>query len=122
MAASTDKVVVLITCGTATEADRIAWALVEKRLAACVNVLDARVRSTYRWQGKVETAAESLLLIKTARRLLPRLEAEVKRLHSYDVPEILALPVAAGSKDYLDWLESCLLSGSQVARGGRKKS
>jgi periplasmic divalent cation tolerance protein len=114
--------VVLITCGTATEADRIAWALVEKRLAACVNVFDARVRSTYRWQGKVETAAEFLLLVKTARRLLPRLEAEVKRLHSYDVPEMIALPVAAGSKEYLGWLESCLLAGSQVARGRRKKS
>ncbi len=121
MAASTDKLVVLVTCGTATEADRIAWSLVEKRLAACVNVLEARVRSTYRWQGKVETAAEYLLVIKAARRVLSRLEAEVKRLHSYDVPEVIALPVAAGSKEYLGWLEGCLLSRSRATHLKGKK-
>jgi periplasmic divalent cation tolerance protein len=104
----TDKVVVLITCGSAKEAERIARRLVAARLAACVNVLDAPVRSTYRWKEKVESARERLLLIKTSRKLLPRVEAEVRKLHSYDVPEFIALPIAAGSGDYLAWLEACL--------------
>ncbi len=104
----TDKVVVLVTCGHADEAMRIAGALVEARLAACVNLLDAPVRSTYRWKGAVESAVEHLLLIKTSRKLLPKVEAEVKRLHSYEVPEFIALPIAAGSRTYLAWLDECL--------------
>ncbi len=114
-----DHIVVFVTCSTATEADRIAHALVEQRLAACVNVHEARVRSTYRWQGKVETAGEHLLVIKTARRLFSRLEAAIKRLHSYQVPEIIALPIVLGSRSYLDWLDDCLLS---EARSRPKKA
>ena len=104
----TNKVVVLVTCGGRAESNRIARALVEKRLAACVNILESRVRSTYRWKGKVESAAEFLLLIKSSRKLLPALRAEVERLHSYDVPEVVALPIVGGSRKYLDWLDECL--------------
>jgi periplasmic divalent cation tolerance protein len=100
----TDKLVVLVTCGSAKEARRIARALVEKRLAACGNILEAPVRSIYRWKSKVETAREYLLLIKTSRRRFAALQAEVKRLHSYDVPEIIALPIASGSPEYLKWI------------------
>ncbi len=95
---------VLVTCGSAKEARRIARALVEKRLAACGNILEAPVRSIYRWKGKVETAKEYLLLIKTSRRRFKALQDEVKRLHSYDVPEIIALPIASGSPEYLKWI------------------
>jgi periplasmic divalent cation tolerance protein len=104
----TDKIVVLMTCGSAKEARRIARALVEKRLAACGNILEAPVQSIYRWKGKVETAKEYLLLIKTSRRRFAALQAEVKRLHSYDVPEIIALPIAKGSTDYLKWIAECV--------------
>ena len=100
----TEKFVVLVTCGSAAEAKRIARAVVGARLVACVNVLPGAVTSIYRWKGKVETARERLLLIKTSRKRLARLEAEVARLHSYDVPEFIALPVGAGSRRYLDWL------------------
>jgi periplasmic divalent cation tolerance protein len=100
----TDKIVVLVTCGSAREARRIARALVERRLAACANILAAPVQSIYRWKGKVESASEFLLLIKTSRRKFAALEKAVRALHHYDVPEIIALPIAAGSRDYLAWI------------------
>ena len=96
--------VVLVTCGTLSEGRKIARAVVGKRLAACVNVVLSPLDSYYTWKGKLEIAREYLLVIKTTAKHLPALEKEVKRLHSYDVPEFLALPIAAGSKDYLDWL------------------
>jgi periplasmic divalent cation tolerance protein len=104
----TDKVVVLVTCPTVAEARRIARAVVEARLAACVNILPGAVRSIYRWKGKVESAQERLLLIKTSRKRLAKLLATVERLHSYDVPEFIALPIAAGPPKYLAWLNECL--------------
>jgi periplasmic divalent cation tolerance protein len=100
----TDKVVVLVTCGSAKEARRIATALVEGKLAACVNIIDARVQSIYRWKGKVESAKEFLLVVKTSRRRLAALQKKIEQLHSYDVPEIIALPVVAGSRGYLAWI------------------
>ncbi len=100
--------VVLVTCSSRAEARRIARAAVTRRLAACANLLEARVESVYRWKGKVEQAREFLLLIKTSRARLGALEAEVKRLHSYDVPEFIALPVVEGSPEYLQWLGECL--------------
>lgn len=114
----TDKIVVLVTCGSAKDARRIARALVEKRLAACGNILEAPVRSIYRWKGKVETTKEYLLLIKTSRRRFEPLQKAVKRLHSYDVPEIIALPIARGSRNYLDWISECL-SPSESAKKRR---
>jgi periplasmic divalent cation tolerance protein len=104
----TDKFVVLVTCSSATEARRIARAVVDARLAACVNILPGAVQSIYRWKGKVESARERLLLIKTSRKRLAKLRTTVERLHSYDVPEFIAIPIAAGSPAYLAWIEECL--------------
>jgi periplasmic divalent cation tolerance protein len=104
----TDKRVVLLTCGSEEEASRIARALVEARLAACVIILGAPVRSVYRWRGRVERAEEHLLLAKTRRSRMKAFEAEVKRLHSYETPEIIALPIAEGSRAYLAWLDECV--------------
>jgi periplasmic divalent cation tolerance protein len=107
----TDKIVVLVTCGSAKEARKIARALVERRLAACGNILEAPVRSIYRWKGKVESAKEHLLIIKTSRQRFAALRDTVKRLHSYDVPEIIALPIADGSAEYLTWIRECVGGG-----------
>jgi periplasmic divalent cation tolerance protein len=101
----TDKFVVLVTCSTAAEARRIARAVVDARLAACVNILPGAVQSIYRWKGKVESARERLLLIKTSRKRLAKLRAAVERLHSYDVPEFIAIPIVVGSPTYLSWIE-----------------
>jgi periplasmic divalent cation tolerance protein len=99
----TDKIVVLSTCASADEAARIARALVGQRLAACVNVVPG-VHSVYRWKGEVEETTEWLLLIKSRRPLFERLAEELRQVHSYDVPEIVALPIVAGSESYLEWL------------------
>jgi periplasmic divalent cation tolerance protein len=104
----TDKCVVFVTCSSVSEARRIARAAVNARLAACVNILPGPVQSIYRWKGKVETAREQLLVIKTSRKRLAALEATVERLHSYEVPEFIALPISRGSAAYLSWLDSCL--------------
>jgi len=96
--------VVLVTCPTLVLARKIARAVVQKRLAACVNVVRSPVESFYAWKGKLESAREHLLLIKTTTVRLPQLEREVNRLHTYDVPEFIALPITEGSADYLSWL------------------
>jgi periplasmic divalent cation tolerance protein len=96
--------VVLVTCGTLTEARHIARAVVGKRLAACVNVVLSPADSYYTWKGKTEKAREYLLVIKTASKRLNELEKEVKRLHTYDVPEFIALPITEGSGKYISWL------------------
>jgi periplasmic divalent cation tolerance protein len=101
-------VVVLVTCASPAEARRIAREVVSQRLAACANLLETPVQSVYRWKGKVEKAREFLLLIKTSARRLPALQAAVQRLHSYDVPEFIALPIMAGSPAYLRWLAECV--------------
>jgi len=98
-----DFVVVLVTAGDAEEAARIGRTLVVERLAACANVVGP-IHSVYRWQGAVEEAAEHLLLVKARAADLPALEARVRALHSYQVPEVLALRVTAGSGPYLAWL------------------
>jgi periplasmic divalent cation tolerance protein len=97
--------VVLVTCGSVIEARRIATRVVRKRLAACVNVVLGPVQSIYRWKGKVQSAREVLMVIKTSGKRLAELEKEVKRWHSYDVPEFVVIAVAAGSREYLAWLE-----------------
>lgn len=108
-----DALLVLSTCGSEEEAARIARALVETRLAACVNIVPS-IRSVYRWRDMIEDAAESLLIIKTNQSRFPALQAELARLHSYEVPEILAVPVAAGAEAYLGWLASALESGEDA--------
>ncbi len=99
----TDALVVLVTTPTPERAAEIARALVEERLAACGNVLPA-IRSIYRWEGKVQDEAEALLVLKTTRARLEALRERVLALHPYEVPEVLALPVEAGSAPYLAWL------------------
>jgi periplasmic divalent cation tolerance protein len=102
-----ERLVVLSTVGSAEDAERLARELVERRLAACVNVVPGLV-SIYRWQGRVERDEERLLVIKTRGERFEALREALVALHPYEVPEILALPVAAGSQPYLDWLDDSL--------------
>lgn len=106
----TGAIVVLTNCPSEDVAERIATALVENRLAACVNRL-APVRSTYRWQGKIERETEVPLLIKTTAARYPEVEAAIRALHPYTVPEIIALPVHAGNAPYLLWLDESTAAG-----------
>jgi periplasmic divalent cation tolerance protein len=96
-------VVVLVTAGSNEEGRRIGRAMVEERLAACVNVVGP-IRSIYRWEGAVEEAEEHLLVMKARAADVPALTARVRALHSYDVPEVVALPLTGGSEAYLAWL------------------
>ena len=100
----TDKIVVLSNCGSSEEAVRVARALIEERLAACVNIIPG-VQSVYRWQGAVEEATEWTLVIKTRRALFEPLRSALLRAHSYELPEVIAIPVADGHADYLAWID-----------------
>lgn len=113
---STEARVVLVTCGTLREARRIARAVIEKRLAACVNIITAPAESVYRWKEKVETAREFLLLCKSADKQIPALQREVQRLHSYDVPEFIVLPIIAGSRAYLNWIVESVTPARKTKR------
>ena len=97
-------IVVLVTCGSEEEGLKIARALVEDGLAACVNLISP-VRSIYRWEGKIFDENEWLLIIKTQRGNFGELEKKVKSLHSYSVPEIIGVPILEGSSSYLDWVK-----------------
>lgn len=105
----TGHIVVFITVPSPEEGKKIAKALVEKRLAACVNIVPG-LRSIYRWEGKICDDKELLLIAKTTEGLLKVLEQEVKSLHSYKVPEIIALPIVNGSRDYLEWIDENTVS------------
>jgi periplasmic divalent cation tolerance protein len=98
-----EPILVFVTASTADEADRLARALVDERLAACVTIVPG-ARSRYRWQGQVEDATEVLLLAKSVRPCLEALVARVRALHSYTVPEIIAVPITGGFDAYLAWL------------------
>jgi len=98
-----DPIVVLVTCASEEESLKIAHALVEDHVAACVNLV-APIRSIYRWEGKIWDEKEWLLIIKTQKHRFEELEKKVKSLHSYSVPEIISLPVTEGSFAYLDWI------------------
>lgn len=102
---------VYITTGSAEEASRIGRALVEERLAACANLIGG-MRSIYRWQGKIEEASETVLIAKTRDDLLDSLTERVRRLHSYDCPCVVGLPVVGGNPDYLDWIDAETRSSS----------
>ena len=99
----TDAIVVFMTAANGEEATRLAEMLVGAHLAACVQILP-EMESVYRWQGKIERQAEILILAKTTRDKFEELEREVRALHSYDTPEIIAVPVLIGSGPYLEWL------------------
>ncbi len=111
----TDLCLVLSTVPSAEEGTGIARRLVEERLAACVNVVP-NARSFYVWQGVLEEAAEALLLIKTRRDRYPALARRIQELHSYSVPEILAIPIESGSPAYLDWVLETVAPGGGEAR------
>jgi periplasmic divalent cation tolerance protein len=100
----TDKIIVFSTCGSADEGRKLALLLVEKRVAACVTIIPG-AQSVYHWQGKIEESAEWLLMIKTRRDLFDALKIELQAMHSYQTPEIVAVPVVAGLESYLAWLD-----------------
>lgn len=103
-----DFIVVLITTGSYGEALKIARTLLEEKLAACVNIVP-EVFSLYWWEGKVQEDKEALLIVKTTASAFPALEGRVRELHSYTVPEIIALPIKEGFRGYLDWLAGSVL-------------
>ncbi len=103
----TEKVVVYVTCGSSREARKIARALVEQRLAACVNLVGP-IRSFFRWDGKLCDDREFLLIIKSSRRAFRELRRLVEKLHSYEVAEVICLPILEGSARYLAWMDDSL--------------
>ncbi len=100
-------IVVYVTVSNRTEGEKIARALLKEKLAACVNIVD-NVQSFFWWKGSIDNGSESLLIIKTKKARFKALVKEVREQHSYDVPEIIALPVVDGSGDYLKWIEESL--------------
>ena len=102
-----DYRLVVTTAGNIDEAERIARKLVEKRLAACVNIVP-KIRSVYRWQGRVEVDREALLLVKTTAKRIEKIKKRIRKLHSYEVPEILVFDIADGDDAYLRWLDSAV--------------
>ncbi|SRR6266496_1296867 len=104
----TDKLLVLSTAGSEAEAQKIAHALVDRRLAACVNIVP-KIQSVYRWKEEIETAEEFLLIIKTVRGREEQVRATIQELHSYELPECIAIEVDGGSKEYLDWIGDSVL-------------
>lgn len=110
-----DARIVLSTAGSLEEAERIASALVEQHLAACVNLIP-QIKSIYRWQGQMEEASEILLIIKTIAPCLEALESTLRSLHSYSVPEFLVLDIASGSPAYLNWILDSVATPSTSAK------
>jgi len=100
----TNKIVVFSTASSAEEAEKIARGLVNERLAACVNVVPS-IRSFYRWEGKIEDSQEFLLVIKSSRERFDALRTSLEKLHSYEVPEVIAMPVVDGAQGYLNWMD-----------------
>jgi periplasmic divalent cation tolerance protein len=105
----TNKRLVLTTTASLEEARKVARALLESRLTACVNIIP-KIESVYRWEGKVEEAQEYLLLIKTTAEAFPAVQEKILELHSYDVPECIAISVDEGSEAYLKWIDECVNS------------
>ncbi|MEX2114870.1 MAG: divalent-cation tolerance protein CutA [Pirellulales bacterium] len=104
---------IITSVASQAEAERIGRALVERRLAACMHV-SGPITSVYRWQDKIETSSEWVCAVKTSAGLYANVEAAIRELHSYEVPEILAAPIVAGSTAYLDWLRSELIDPSEI--------
>ncbi len=104
-------IVVFVTAKDAAQARAISQGLLESKLIACANILDG-VQSLFWWQGKIDEAHEVLLVMKTRKVLFKKLVAKVKVLHSYDTPEVIALPIIAGSADYLKWIDDSVRKGT----------
>ena len=109
----TDKIVVLSTCANEEEGEKLARLLVEAKLAACVSVIP-RMRSFYWWQGKIESSNECLLVVKSSRALFDSVKDVLASAHSYEVPEVVAMPIVEGSENYMSWLEANLKGGRAV--------
>ena len=101
------NIIIFITCANKNEANKIARHLVKKRLVACVNIID-KIRSIFWWQERTDSANEILLIAKSRRSLFKKVIQQVKSLHSYQVPEIIALPIIAGNKDYINWINESI--------------
>ena len=99
-----DFIIVMVMCASAKEAGKIGAHMLDKKLAACANVISG-VASDFWWKGKIDSASEVLLTMKTTTVKFEKIEREVRRLHSYEVPEIIALPIVRGSKNYLNWIK-----------------
>jgi periplasmic divalent cation tolerance protein len=97
------SIIVMVMCASREEARNIAGRLLKKRFVACANI-SSGIASKFWWKGKIDTAAETLLMMKTLKANFKKVEAEVKRFHSYEVPEIIAMPIIAGSREYLNWI------------------
>jgi periplasmic divalent cation tolerance protein len=110
----TDKIVVMVTAASRRECRKIARNLVEAKLAACVNIAPG-IESVYRWKGKVTTDKEFLMLIKSTRQLFPEIKAAIAKIHSYHTPEIIALPIIDGSRNYLQWVTDSVKKASSAA-------
>jgi periplasmic divalent cation tolerance protein len=102
---NTHYIVILVTAKDKKEAEKIAWGLLEAKLIACANIIGG-VQSLFWWQGKIDSSKEVVLVLKTKKILFKKVSAKVRSLHSYQTPEIIALPLVAGSEDYLDWIDS----------------
>ena len=103
----TDFIVVFITASTFDQAEKIGKALLEKKLVACVNII-SDIKSIFWWQGEIDSSGEILLIAKSKKGLMSKIIRLIKSLHSYKIPEVIALPIVAGNKDYLKWInESC---------------
>jgi periplasmic divalent cation tolerance protein len=105
----TDKVVIFVTTPSRRESKKIARHLVKTKLAACVNI-SRPIESVYRWEGKIAEEKEFLLIIKSNKELFPEVQSEISKIHSYDIPEIICLPVVDGSRSYLQWISDSLKS------------
>ena len=104
---NTQCIIVFVTTKDKKEANKIAHGLLEAKLIACANIIDG-VQSLFWWQGKIDSSKEALLVLKTKKNLFKKISVKVKSLHSYQTPEIIALPIADGSKDYLAWINSSI--------------
>lgn len=109
----TDKLLVLTTAGSEDEARKIAHTLVERRLAACVNIVP-QIHSVYRWRDKVESAEEFLLIVKTTRGCEEQVESAIKELHSYELPECIVIGIDGGSEEYLRWIADSVSESSEL--------
>ena len=108
----TDKLLVLTTAASEDEARKIAHALVERKLAACVNIVP-RIHSVYRWEGRIESAEELLLIIKTAKKCEDEVRTAIKKLHSYELPECISIGIDGGSEEYLQWVSGSVVQGNK---------
>ena len=110
-----ETVVILVTAPDAATLEELGGRIVEERLAACLNIVPS-IASVYRWQGRVERASEALAVIKTTSARAPALVARIRELHPYELPEVLTLPVAGGSRAYRDWVAACVAEGREDDR------